>query len=270
MSDKEGKWKWEEDGMTVVRSTARTGPGCHEGCGVLLYVKDGNLVKVEGYTDFPFSQGRLCPRCLALPEVVYHPDRLKYPLKRAGERGEGKWERITWDEAYETIAKNLNQLRREYGAESVLFCSGTQRGVGSYMSRLATAFGSPHRISFGPLHGHACYMPKVVTTTRTTGDMVVADYSQYFADRYDNPNWKVPKCIVIWGNAPNNSSSDGLMGHWITECMKRGSELIVIDPRETWLATRAKTWLQIRPGTDAALALGMLNVIINEMSLRLY
>jgi anaerobic selenocysteine-containing dehydrogenase len=77
--------------MKVVRSVARSGPGCHEGCGVLLYVKDGKLVKVEGDPAFPFSQGRLCPRCLALTEVVYHPDRLKYPLKRVGERGEGKW-----------------------------------------------------------------------------------------------------------------------------------------------------------------------------------
>ena len=104
MGKQASKWTWEENGVKVVRSIARTGPGCHEGCGVLLYVKDGKLVKVEGDSDFPLSQGRLCPRCLALTQVVYHPDRLKYPLKRVGERGEGKWQRITWGEAYETIA----------------------------------------------------------------------------------------------------------------------------------------------------------------------
>ncbi|NLW91763.1 MAG: molybdopterin-dependent oxidoreductase, partial [Syntrophomonadaceae bacterium] len=105
MSGKSGKWIWEEDGAKVVRSIARTGPGCHEGCGVLLYVKNGKLVKVAGDPDVQFNQGRLCPRCLALPQLIYHPDRLKYPLKRAGARGENKWKRITWAEAYETIAR---------------------------------------------------------------------------------------------------------------------------------------------------------------------
>ena len=71
MSKKERDWTWEEDGMKVVRSIARTGPGCHEGCGVLLYVKNGNLVKVVGDPEFPQNQGRLCPRCLALTQVVY-------------------------------------------------------------------------------------------------------------------------------------------------------------------------------------------------------
>jgi len=98
--------------MKVVRSIARTGPGCHEGCGVLLYVKNGKLVKVEGDPEFPSNQGRLCPRCLALTQVVYHPDRLKYPLKRAGVRGEGKWQRITWEEAYDTIASKFNEIKR--------------------------------------------------------------------------------------------------------------------------------------------------------------
>ena len=114
-------WKWEQDGMIVVRTIARTAPGCHEGCGVRLYVKDGKLVKVEGDPDFPLSQGRLCPRCEALLEVVYHPDRLMYPLKRIGARGEGKWQQISWEEAYDTVEKRLRQIRDKYGAESVIF-----------------------------------------------------------------------------------------------------------------------------------------------------
>jgi anaerobic selenocysteine-containing dehydrogenase len=84
-------WTWEEGDMKVVRSVARTGPGCHNGCGVLLYIKDETLVKVKGDPDSPFNQGRLCPRCLALPEVVYHPDRLKHPLKRVGKKGGDEW-----------------------------------------------------------------------------------------------------------------------------------------------------------------------------------
>lgn len=263
----EETWAWEADKYRVVRSIARTGPGCHNGCGVLLYVKDGKLEKVEGDPDFPFNQGRLCPRCLVLPQVVYHPDRLKYPLKRVGRRGEGNWERITWEEAYETIVQTFSEIKKKHGPESVIFCHGTARDIGTYVSKLAYSFGSPNRVCFGPLQGHACFAPRRTTLVATMGGMEVPDCAQFFADRYENRHWKVPKCIVLWGNNPLPSNPDGFLGYWVIECMKRGTEIIVVDPRRTWLATRAKTWMQIRPGTDAALALGMLNVIINE---RLY
>ncbi len=264
MTEKSHRWTWEEDGVQVVRSTAWSGPGCHQGCGVLLYVRDGRLIKVEGDPEHALTQGRLCPRCLVMPEVVYHPDRLKYPMKRTGKRGEDRWERITWQDALDTIANKFNQIKREYGAESVFFCNGTARDIIYYITRLAYSFGSPNLMAFGPLHGHACHVPKVMTMQFTIGGYQVADCAQFFPDRYDNPQWKAPKCIIIWGNDPTQSNPDGFLGHWIVECMKRGSELIVIDPRKTWLATRARHWLQIRPGTDSALALGMLNVIINE------
>jgi anaerobic selenocysteine-containing dehydrogenase len=257
-------WKLEEDGMTVVRSIARTGPGCHEGCGVLLRVKDGRLVKVEGDPNFPLSQGRLCPRCLALTEVVYHPDRLKYPLKRVGERGEGKWERISWDKAYETIADKFNRIKGAYGPESVIFCTGTGRDIRPYLDMFAYGFGSPNLVAFGPLHGNACYFPKIVTMAALFGGFAVADCAQAYPERYDSPQWKVPKCIIIWGNEPTITSPDAFLGHWIVDCMRKGSKLIVIDPRRTWVAAHADIWMQIRPGTDAALALAMLNVIINE------
>ncbi len=114
--------------------------------------------------------------------------------------------------------------------------------------------------------GKAHYNPDTMAEHigSTVGEFVVADCSQMFADRYDNPNWEVPKCMIIWGNNPVVSNPDSLMGHWIVECMKRGTKLIVIDPRLTWLASRAEIWLQIRPGTDAAVALGLINIIINE------
>ncbi|MFC2007845.1 molybdopterin-dependent oxidoreductase [Chloroflexota bacterium] len=264
MSEPTCTWTWEDDGMKVVRGIARTGPGCHQGCGVLLYIDGGKLVKVEGDPDFPLNHGRLCPRCQALTEVVYHPDRLKYPLKRAGARGEGKWERITWDEALDTIACKFNEIKREYGAESVVFCQGTGRDIGTWQSRLASSFGSPNKVGFGPLHGNACYLPKIATLKALFGNFAVADCAQAYPERYQHPEWEVPKCILIWGNEPFATSPDGFLGHWIKDCMERGSELIVIDPRKTWIASRAKIWMQIRPGTDTALALAMLNVIINE------
>ena len=257
-------WQWEENGYTVTRGSAWTGPGCHDGCGVLLYTdKNGKLVKVEGDPENPFNQGRLCVRCLALPDVTNHPDRLQYPMKRVGARGENKWQRISWDEAYDTIEKEFNQIKEKYGPESVIFAQGTGRDIGAYISRLAYSFGSPNHASIG-LSGNACYLPRVAMMLVTTGDFAVVDSSQYFADRYENPNWQGPECIIIWGNNPIVANSDGFYGHWVVDCMKRGSKLIVIDPRLTWLASRADLWLQIRPGTDAALAFSMLNIIISE------
>ena len=93
---------WEEDGFTVVRGNARTAPGCHDNCGILMYIdKDGKLDHVEGDPDDPYNQGRLCLRCLTLPDVIYHKDRQLNPMKRdRADRGKDKWERITWEEAY--------------------------------------------------------------------------------------------------------------------------------------------------------------------------
>ncbi len=122
--DETKPWRWEEDGFTVTRGSAWSGPGCHDGCGVLLYTKDGKLVKVEGDPKNPFNQGRLCVRCLALPDVTNHPDRLQYPMKRVGERGEDKWERISWDEALDTIEKNFNKIKKDFGPEFGDLCPG--------------------------------------------------------------------------------------------------------------------------------------------------
>jgi len=248
----------------IVRTTAwSAGPGCHGGCGVKLHVKDGKVVEVEGDENHPWSQGRECPRVLALTQYMYHPDRVKHPLKRVGERGEGKWERISWDEAYDTIEKRLKEIRDKYGAESVLFIQGTGRDIGGPITLLMYAYGSPNWTQLG-LSGHSCYTPRLVAMWATHGDYAVLDASQFLEKRYDDPQWTPPKCIIVWGQNPPPTCPDGFFGHWIVDCMKRGSELIVVDPRVTWMASRAKMHLQIRPGTDGALALGMLNVIINE------
>ncbi|WP_258360399.1 molybdopterin-containing oxidoreductase family protein [Moorella sulfitireducens] len=248
----------------VVRTTVWSpGPGCHGGCGAKLYVKDGRLVKVEGDEDHPFNQGRACPRLLALTQYVYHPERLLYPMKRVGARGEGKWERITWDEALDTIEKKLKDIRDEYGPESVLFCQGTGRDIGGPISFLAYSYGSPNWVQLG-LAGQSCYTPRLAAMSVTFGDFAVLDAGQFFVERYESKEWQPPKCIIIWAQNPMSGCPDAFQGHWIVECMKRGSELIVIDPRWTWFASRSKYFLQIRPGTDGALALGMINVIINE------
>jgi len=239
------------------------GPGCHGGCGVKLHIKDGKVVKVEGDEDHPWSQGRECPRLLALTQYMYHPDRVLHPLKRIGRRGEGKWERISWDEAYDTIEQKFKDIRDKFGAESVIFCQGTGRDIGGPISLLAYAYGSPNWTSLG-LSAVSCYTPRLLAMYATFGNYAVLDASQFLEKRYNDPQWKVPKCIIVWAQNPPPTCPDGFFGHWVVDCMKRGSELIVVDPRTTWMASRAKMHLQIRPGTDGALALGMLNVIINE------
>jgi anaerobic selenocysteine-containing dehydrogenase len=96
------------------------------------------------------------------------------------------------------------------------------------------------------------------------GAAVVADCSQFFPDRYDNPEYKVPEVLIVWGNNPVNSNPDGFFGYWVVDLMKRGTKLITIDPKLTWLAGRSELWIKIKPGTDGALALGMLNIIFQE------
>jgi anaerobic selenocysteine-containing dehydrogenase len=219
-------------------------------------------VKIEGDPDHPWNQGRLCPRCLALTQYLYHPDRLTHPLKRVGERGEGKWKRISWGEAFDLIEKRMKALKEQYGAESMIFLQGTGRDIGGWISMLAYAYGSPNWV-FG-LSGLACYTPRLMVMWITQGDNCVVDASQWLPQRYDDPDYQVPESITVWGQSLPASCPDGFFGHWIVDLMKRGTEIVVIDPRCTWLASRAKIWLQIRPGTDGALALGFLNVIINE------
>jgi len=259
-------WQWEEDGMIVTRSAAWSAPGCHDGCGVLIFTdkETGKFIKVEGDEDNPYYQGRLCARCIDLAEVIYHPDRLLYPMKRdPKDRGKAdKWERISWDEAYDMIFDKFNQIKEESGARSVLFCAGTGRVTPPIAARLGYAYGSIQYSYF--LSGNACYVPRVAACNTIMGSYCCPDHSQYFIDRYDNPNWMPSKNIFVWGNNPLVANADGNLGHWIVDCMKRGSELVVIDPRLTWLASKAALWLQIRPGTDAALALAMGKIIIEE------
>lgn len=261
----EHPFRYEEDDLTVTRGSAWSGgPGCHLGCGVLIYSdKDGKIVRVEGDPDNPYNQGRLCVRCLAMPESINHKDRLLYPMKRSREdRGKNVFERISWDEALDTIEERFKYYRDNFGAESVSFWQGTGRDIAAYITRLAWSFGSPN-YTFN-IAQHSCYVPRILAMNFLTGNFWVGDFSQQFVDRYDNPEWECPDCVIVWGNDPLVSNSDGAYGHWVSDVMQRGSKLIVIDPRLTWLASKADMWLQVRPGTDCAVALAMAHIMIEE------
>ncbi len=247
----------------IVRTTSwSAGPGCHGTCGVLAHIKNGKLVKVEGDPDHPWNQGRLCARCLAMTQYVYHPDRITRPLKRVGKRGEGKWEEITWDEAYDFIESEMGRIRAEHGPQSMVFTMGTGRDIGPWICMLAYAYGSPN-VMFA-MSGNACYSPRIAAVETVLGDYCVPDASQWLPKRYDDPRYRVPECIIIWGYNIPNTCPDNIFGHWFVDLMKRGTKVICIDPRLSWFASRSEKWLRLRPGTDGALAMGMLHVIVNE------
>jgi len=232
-------------GSFIVKSVCRM---CHGGCGALIHVEDGKAVKIEGDPSHPVSRGYLCVKGLASLELAYHPDRLRYPLKRIDERGKGKWSRVSWDEALNEVARKLLEIKERYGAEAVVFAHGTNREYLHMVYRLAHAFGSPNVTS----PGYVCYYPRVIGSIVTCGGLPIADYDGG------------PRCIMIWGCNPIDTSPDEYCAAQVLRALERKPRLIVIDPRKTLLASKADLWLQLRPGTDAALALGILNVIVEE------
>jgi anaerobic selenocysteine-containing dehydrogenase len=233
------------DREQVVKSNCRT---CHGGCGVLVYLKDGLITKINGDPEFPTNHGSMCGKGLATLQLVYHSDRLKYPLKRVGNKGKGRWQRITWEEAMGTIVDKLEQVQRDYGSESIALGQGTGREYDAFLSRFANLLGTPNIVGAG----HMCYLSRLGAATITCGKLPVGDYESN------------PACIMVWGNNVVLTNPDEYTGANLSRVLSQGAKLIVIDPRLTYLAGRADVWLQLRPGTDTALALGMANVIINE------
>lgn len=260
-------WRWEEEGVTITRTSPWSPPGCHPvACGVKLYVDDnGKLIKVEGDENHPISQGRLCVRCLTLRDYVYNPSRITHPLKRAKEhRGQNdKWERCTWTEALDIIEKNYLEITEKYGRESIVGFAGTGREGGTLGLYRSFMLGTPNYCY--SQSGYACYVPRMAASAYNIGCAYPEiDYAGGLAARYDDPEFELPECIIIWGKMPLSSNPDGFFGHAIIDMMRRGTRIIMVDPRANWLATRADYHLRIRSGTDTALAMAMINLIIEE------
>jgi anaerobic selenocysteine-containing dehydrogenase len=247
--------KRRQEKLCPVKADARLGTTvyktecfiCNQGCDALVHVKDGEVVRVQGDPSSAVTKGTLCSKGLASKELLYHPDRLLYPMKRMGERGQGRWQRISWDEALDTITRRFNEIEEQYGEHSIVLASGTNRGWIYYFLRFANAYGK-QRIGPGVAQ---CFMP------RMTGQILVLG-----GNAMENPHYDDTQCMVIWGCNPTNTWP--VKGLGMMEAWSRGAKMIVVDPVFTEAASKADMWLQLRPGTDAALALGMLQVIINE------
>jgi len=229
-----------------IRTVCRS---CHGECGVIAHVKDGKVVKVEGDPNHPISHGTMCAKGLAITQLAYHPDRILHPMKKVGEKLSGEWERITWDEALDTIATKFQAVIDKYGPEYIVVGQGTGRDYESHLYRFANQLGTPNVLTAG----HFCYVSRVSSSLITCGNLPVVDY-------YINE----PKCIVIWGTNPMWTNPDEYTGENFMRALKNGAKLINVDPRKSFYAGRADLWLQIRPGTDGALAFGFHHVIIEE------
>ena len=221
----------------------------HGGCGLLVHVEKGKIVRIEGDPESPRSRGTLCGKAYAQLERINHPDRIKYPLKRIGRRGEGKWERISWHEALETIAQKVRETIEQDGPRAISFAQGTPKGIELYlMLRLANLL----QVANIATPGHVCHMPRETASTLTCGFFPVSDY--------DHP----PACVVVWGSNLFQTNEEGVIGSELKRALDQGAKLIVIDPRKTGMASKADLWIRPRPGTDLALALGMLRVIADQ------
>ena len=221
----------------------------HERCGLLATVVDGKLAKLEGNPQCPINQGRVCERIKYIPEWHDHEKRINFPLKRVGERGSGKWQRITWEQAATEIAEKLHAIIDEYGPSSVILQRGTGRTDEWYASLFFNLMGSPN-VNVGACD--ICWCP-----TMTVDSMI---YGQ-FAAPSAGPNTEV---ILTWGK--NLMESGDFPETWQQlDCLALGkAKIIVVDPRCIDFVQRAELWLQLRPGTDGALAAGLLNVIVEE------
>jgi anaerobic selenocysteine-containing dehydrogenase len=225
----------------VIRSVCR---GCHGGCGVLVRVERGKVTEVKGDPQGPINRGRICIKGKMAPFLAHHPDRLTAPLRRTAQG----WKEIRWDEALDEISERFLAIRERWGAEALALGYGTGRDNEAFIYRFANLFGTPNVLTAG----HVCYGPRIATGIALCGNLPVVDY----AGR--------PRCIMVWGANPLVSHPDEYKGFYLADSLREGAQLIVVDPRKPPLAKRADVWLPLRPGTDGALAWGMLNVIMDN------
>ena len=224
---------------------------CPGGCGIIATVEDGRLTKVEADKDVPY--GNLCVRGKAGPEIVYSPDRLKDPLIRTGARGEGKFRTASWDEALDLVAGRMQEIRNAYGPRAFAYHSGRglfEQSIHDLGRTFLYPYGSPNMANVGSLCFNSYGLLAPVPTFGVRGDDLIPDIEN-------------SKVIVFWGANPITDSPPFMFPR-ILEAKKRGARIIAIDHMKSDIARRADRWVAIRSGTDGALALGLMKVIIDE------
>lgn len=223
---------------------------CPDTCAMLVTVEDGKAVEVRGDPEHPFTKGGLCVKVNNYQEKVYNPDRLMHPMRRSGPKGSGEFERITWDEALDEIAGRFKATIAEHGAESIMPISylGTQ-GILNGLN-----VGDPFFNALGATISERTYCDSGACTayTMTIGATAGVDPESLVHSRY----------IIIW--ACNMVSTNLHLWPFVAEAQRRGAKVVVIDPMRHATAKRADWHIPIRPGTDGALALAMMHVIITE------
>lgn len=225
---------------------------CHNACRLAVGVDADRLVSVEPDKEFPgtrssYSITKGCPRRRNVIEYFYHPARLNYPLKRSGARGENKWQKITWEQAFEEIASRMKEIIAKHGPEAIATTSGTGRTHDEIRQRFFNLLGSPNHVGAGAI----CYGPMCAVSHMLFG-------------------WRVfpvvkanTRCILLWGGG-GPSYWDVFWQAARKARRENGAKIIVVDPRKTDAVRHADLWLQIRPGTDCVLALAMINHIIQK------
>lgn len=233
------------EGETTVKTTCQL--WCGAGCGMLVHLKDGRPVRIEGDPEHPANRGTLCRNGEAALEYLESPYRLTHPLLRTGARGEGRWKKASWDEALAKVAEGLRKSADEHSVDAVAFMQGCAKGYGdSYLARLANAFGTPNTASMS----YVCFHARLRGMLGTYGYLSHPDI--------DHP----PRTVVVWG--ANLTATAAPEGARVIDAQRRGAKLIVVDPARTELAARADLWIRPRPSSDLALILAMLNVIVAE------
>ena len=222
---------------------------------MLVYEKDGKIIKVEGDPDNIHNRGVLCAQGRAARQVVYAPDRIRSPLKKVVKDGVTTWEEVTWDEALDTIAYKLKSIKEEHGPESFVVTKGPMRPLQEgILGRLAYSYGTPN------VSGNWAYC---------VGSKVLG-YKYTFGPAWRGDSWmpwsdfRNSKVILLFGTNPAVSfihRHPRIMGD-ILDAKRDGAKLIVVDPRFTETASKADIFVPIKPGTDAALVLAMINTII--------
>ncbi|MFW9941135.1 MAG: molybdopterin-dependent oxidoreductase [Candidatus Thorarchaeota archaeon] len=247
----------DDDGVKIVRTTSAF--DCGGRCPLRFHVKNGKVIRVEG-DDFPDpdKQLRTCLRCRSIRQYIYHPERLRYPLKRAGPKGSGKFERISWDEAYNIIAEKLRETIEKYGNQSILYIVG-----GGYLGALQSA-GAAYARLFNALGGYTSSYGNISSQGAIFGTQASYGFGQIFVGN-SREDWMNTKLIICWGWDPARQISGTNTLWWLIKAKENGAKVIVIDPRYSDTAlVAADQWIPIIPGTDTAMMAAVAHVILRE------